>query len=1830
MPEALAAWTFEALLAMGVSATTAATISFFVLDYGATALMMAGGMAYSASKAKQAAQQAKDAYNAAQVDRLVNVVSTIAPRELVMGRVRKAGTVFYRASTGKDSQDLYLAIALAGHEIDAIEGIYLNDVLVTMDSNGNVIANADASPCPYAAETTISGVALAGLAPATATNVQPIYRGGGHNDDGPTDTGNVSYQLTSVNSSVKITQHLGSPGQVVDAGLLAAFPDDWASTAAVQGIAYLVVKLNYNETAFPSGVPNVTAVIRGAKLFDPRTGTTVWGENPALMMCHVYTHPKFGKATITATEDARLIAAANACDQSTTYTVDGVGSTHELFRASIVLPFGTAAKSAFDDLSQAMGGSWAFAGGEMYVKAGVYVGSVMSLTDADLAVVKRSGASETQSPISISVHKERAQKFNSVKAQIWDAAQDYKQVSLTPLTGADLVTRDGAELVQEVTFPAVGYAPQAQHIAGIMMRDARDALVVDLPFKLRAYPLELFDTVALTLTRYGWSAKTFMILSRTWNMDGSIQLTLKETAAAITQMDSGFSPQGFAANTNLPAPWILASVGPLTVTTSTATQKDGTVVSSMTVAWTQVADMAVRQNGKIEVQYRPADSTGSWTSLIVPGDETQVTTTDVTDGIYYVVRARAKTTLAVGDWNVQVQTLITGKTTAPTAPTATATGGMFCVNLAWTFGDSTIDILGTEIWWSGTDNRSAAARLSFEPYPATAYSHIGLSPGQGGYYWLRVGNSSGVLSAWYPTSSTAGMYAVASTDATALLAQLNANLDIANLTAGLTSRIDLIDGNTTQPALPYPLAKLAALQDGLNQTARRDLDTAGTNLLDAITTINATQQTVHDAGITTNPDTGVVTIYGLELAKDHLNTVDITLDAHAAAINLRATAAYVDGQIAAAVLSPADLLLYDGLDARMNDVSLALDAANGNIALKSSTIDLTAAKDRITNAEVDIDSLQGQITLKVSTSEFDTTTGDLVTRMGTAESSISALGDTSVIIGFVSQSSTRLRDQNDDANTMLRNILNGEAGKYQASRALSVARTELYAHTEDGLLAEATQRSTLAVAVEGNLATLTSQQNVIVSNLASEVSSRLALASSTNVATGEAADAAAAAQSAADAAAADAIAQANLAVVTASAYADGIVTIEEERAIADATAKANAAHDAAVATAALDATAKAKVASDAAAGAQAAADSANTSLANLASDGILSPVEKPSVVQAYAVITTEQSGIDAQATAYDITTEKTTYDAAITALTNYLGGLTGWNTVPGSDVVIVGTTFRSKFADVYTAKQSLLNKFVAAAKVLADSAQHSATVNQAAIAQNYITKTDVYGAISQASNTLRAYADKTKSDAVANAGATVDTLEVSRLGYATLVSTGETFDGDGTTLLEAGVVGVLGVAAVAEVVEVLAQDAVTPDPSAVPPVVGKRAVAYVAPAAAIPAVVPVTARPAVYRIMQKKHVDAWNAAHPSQLAQWNIGLPIAQAIKKVYVTVPAFAVRGGLIDAALTSSGAVTVWNAAHPNDLAVWMPISTAAVEDQFQALQLVNGKLMAKRSLKVDNNGHVTGMEIADDGTSGSFVVLADKFLVAKPDGTGTPIPMMSLGTVNGVTALGLNGDLIIDGSMSGRSLNLTGGLSALTSDIGTMTTGRLQNTGNTNYINLSATGTAAFLNIGANVAIRADGSGYFARELVSAPMEVASGGCGNADVDNDVFSVGNVVYVHTGINIGSGAWNMSSDMYKAAFAADGIRADGPTWHSNHDVWMIESSIIITPGYVADGKPAPTWTPTDGKLFSANGTSAVSSLTVTEGDLILRFCLRGVANNDAGWSNPRIVQFLWSVHKS
>jgi hypothetical protein len=694
----------------------------------AAALMVVSAVVIGNQQQKKAQQKAREQHNASQVDRLANVVTSVMPRELVLGRVRKGGGVYFRGSAGAYKSVFMVHLTLAAHEIDAVEQIYFNDQPVTLDANGNVLT----SPYGLSHMETKTEVLPSNqtvmvlqyepylghldLDPPPDARSNPTYTVSGKTVtfSGPSDFDIRFYYQTRIpDYNARVWWRLGDPDAAADGGTIAWFPNEWTSAHRARGVATLVCKFVYSEDSFPNGLPNVTAVIRGAKVYDPRTGVTAWSENPALLARHVYQHPYFGKAAISAEEDSRFIVAANACDTNQVYTYGSTSETKPLYRAALVATYGTPARSLLDDLVQSMAGLWAFAGGELYLRAGVYTAPVMTLTDADLAVIQRNGDGEQQEPVSISVHKERAQKFNVVNVRIWDAQQAYKDTALAPVRSSALVASDGAELAHQLTLPAVGYAPQAQHIAGVMMRDARDPLTVEAPFKLRAYPLELFDTVSLTLARFGWSAKSFMILARTWDMErGVIQLTLKETSAAVFTPDAEFLPQGYAENTALPQPW---DIDAPVITVSSGTehlvlQPAGSYLTRVLVQWPAIVDASILDSGQVEVQWCVADGADlRWQTVIVAGESTGAYLVGPQDGQTILVRARTRNAVALSAWSVQVQHLVLGKSVPPNAPT----GVTFTREYVFFTPPTDVDLAGFRVLYNvGTSgNRSVATAL---------------------------------------------------------------------------------------------------------------------------------------------------------------------------------------------------------------------------------------------------------------------------------------------------------------------------------------------------------------------------------------------------------------------------------------------------------------------------------------------------------------------------------------------------------------------------------------------------------------------------------------------------------------------------------------------------------------------------------------------------------------------------------------------------------------------------------------------------------------------------------------------------------------------------------------------------------------------------------------------------------------------------------------------------------------------------------------------------------------------------------------------------------------
>lgn len=76
--------------------------------------------------------------------------------------------------------------------------------------------------------------------------------------------------------------------------LTALFPSQWTDAHRGRGVAYLVLRLRYDATRFPNGLPRIEAMVRGSAVEDPRTVTS-------LALASVAVGPAIGSYAATAT-----------------------------------------------------------------------------------------------------------------------------------------------------------------------------------------------------------------------------------------------------------------------------------------------------------------------------------------------------------------------------------------------------------------------------------------------------------------------------------------------------------------------------------------------------------------------------------------------------------------------------------------------------------------------------------------------------------------------------------------------------------------------------------------------------------------------------------------------------------------------------------------------------------------------------------------------------------------------------------------------------------------------------------------------------------------------------------------------------------------------------------------------------------------------------------------------------------------------------------------------------------------------------------------------------------------------------------------------------------------------------------------------------------------------------------------------------------------------------------------------------------------------------------------------------------------------------------------
>ena len=542
------------------------------------------------------------------------------PRRVAYGKVRVSGVLSFVETTNSDSE-LHLIISLVTHEINSFVSFRIDEDTVTMT---------------------------------------------GHKVSAPARFMDGSTNLVEINI------HNGADGQTADT-LLTQRIKAWTTDHRLRGIAYLYCRLNFNAEAFPQGLPNISAVIEGKKVFDPRDSSTAYSNNAALCIRDFLTNTRYGLAcSADEIDDTSFIAAANTCDENVTLAD---GTTQKRYTLNGTFQTNSAPKKIIENMLTSCGGILTYTNGKFRLLVAEYRTPAITLTQDDF-----------HGPIQLAATQSQMENYNSVKGVYSPESNGFIPTDYPPITSSTFVSEDNGETrYLDYDLPYTTNSPRAQRLAKIVLYRNRQQVVLQCQLSMKGFNLAIGDTCYVTLPRYGFSSKVFEVAE--WNiaviggMNLGVDVTLRETNSAVYDWNAEetvFQED----NSTLPDPFVIPAPV-VTATDIVQTFQQGAI----TTLQINVSSPSVYAN-QFEVEARvKGDATFTALGTQKAGIYELV---NVEDNTTYEIRARSISTFQTKSAYTTIEHTIAGK--AGTAPSNVA--------------DFTLDYLGSNAlltWTPVTD-----------------------------------------------------------------------------------------------------------------------------------------------------------------------------------------------------------------------------------------------------------------------------------------------------------------------------------------------------------------------------------------------------------------------------------------------------------------------------------------------------------------------------------------------------------------------------------------------------------------------------------------------------------------------------------------------------------------------------------------------------------------------------------------------------------------------------------------------------------------------------------------------------------------------------------------------------------------------------------------------------------------------------------------------------------------------------------------------------------------------------------------------------------------------
>ena len=365
-----------------------------------------------------------------------NVRDPASTRKIIYGKCRIGGTIVFINTSDTDNNYLHLVIAVAGHEIEGYEEVYFDEEKVW--ESGSYLNDWD-DHC------------LLKFKDGTQTTAD-------------TDLVNAATGFTSA--------HI------------------------LEGTAYVYARLDYDREKFTSGVPNISFVVKGKKVYDPRTTTTVWSDNPALILNDYLLDTKYGLGESSSNIDqTALTAAANVCDESITL----LSGTQKNYTCDGILDTGTTIKANVENILSSMIGTMHYTNGKFHIMPfDDRTPETDKITD-DILVA----------PISITTKRSRSSLYNTVKGRFVSEEMNYIVADYPEQTTSgdtdDYTVNDGETISLDRNLPMTTNQARAQRLAKLTMEKSRMQMTISMQLNMQGLKYKVGDNVNIVNSRFGWT-----------------------------------------------------------------------------------------------------------------------------------------------------------------------------------------------------------------------------------------------------------------------------------------------------------------------------------------------------------------------------------------------------------------------------------------------------------------------------------------------------------------------------------------------------------------------------------------------------------------------------------------------------------------------------------------------------------------------------------------------------------------------------------------------------------------------------------------------------------------------------------------------------------------------------------------------------------------------------------------------------------------------------------------------------------------------------------------------------------------------------------------------------------------------------------------------------------------------------------------------------------------------------------------------------------------------------------------------------------------------------